>query len=205
MTYDTGFAPNPYYGVLTLATCKPDIRRSAKVGDWIVGWTARRVYNKTGGKPIQFTGNRKLIYMAQICKIMDLGSYWEDKDYVNKRPKKIRQKGNSVKSCCGCSATESDKYDSGDNIYKKIDGELVQQENGHHKKEDANHDIRGKNVLICKTFYYFGVNNAVEVPEKVFKYVNKLPRNFKNVSMEEGQALINYIKQKYPQGGIIGG
>ena len=34
---DFGFAPNPFHGVCTLATCKPGIRRSAKVGDWILG------------------------------------------------------------------------------------------------------------------------------------------------------------------------
>ena len=34
---DFGFAPNPFYGFCTLGTCKPKIRRSAKVGDWIVG------------------------------------------------------------------------------------------------------------------------------------------------------------------------
>ena len=27
MTYDTGFAPNPYFKKLTLATCKPVIKR----------------------------------------------------------------------------------------------------------------------------------------------------------------------------------
>ncbi len=35
--YDSGFAPNPFYGYCTLATCKPDIRRGAEVGDWVVG------------------------------------------------------------------------------------------------------------------------------------------------------------------------
>jgi len=35
--YDSGFAPNPFYGYCTLATCKPPIRKSAAVEDWIVG------------------------------------------------------------------------------------------------------------------------------------------------------------------------
>lgn len=30
MTYDTGFAPNPFYGVCTLACCKPKIRKEIK-------------------------------------------------------------------------------------------------------------------------------------------------------------------------------
>ncbi|SSY70238.1 hypothetical protein [Alysiella crassa] len=31
--YDYGFAPNPYHGFLTLATCKPVIRSNAEIGD----------------------------------------------------------------------------------------------------------------------------------------------------------------------------
>lgn len=34
---DTGFAPNPFHGVCTLACCKPVIRRKAKKGDYVIG------------------------------------------------------------------------------------------------------------------------------------------------------------------------
>ena len=34
---DYGFAPNPFYGYCTLATCKPVIRKHAEIGDIIVG------------------------------------------------------------------------------------------------------------------------------------------------------------------------
>ena len=34
---DYGFAPNPFFGVCTLATCKPKIRSAAKLGDWVMG------------------------------------------------------------------------------------------------------------------------------------------------------------------------
>mgnify|MGYP000925642744 CR=1 FL=1 len=39
VAYDYGFAPNPFHGFLTLATCKPQIRRSknTKVGDILLG------------------------------------------------------------------------------------------------------------------------------------------------------------------------
>ena len=37
ITRDFGFAPNPFHGRCTLATCKPGIRKSAKVGDWVLG------------------------------------------------------------------------------------------------------------------------------------------------------------------------
>ena len=34
---DYGFAPNPFYGYCTLATCKPVIRKHAEIGDIIQG------------------------------------------------------------------------------------------------------------------------------------------------------------------------
>lgn len=34
---DTGMAPHPKGGLITLATCKPEIRRMARPGDWVVG------------------------------------------------------------------------------------------------------------------------------------------------------------------------
>lgn len=34
---DFGFAPNPFFNFCTLATCKPKIRKDAKIGDWIIG------------------------------------------------------------------------------------------------------------------------------------------------------------------------
>ena len=46
---DFGFAPNPFYGFCTLATCKPKIREHASVGDWVVGTGARSSGRTTGG------------------------------------------------------------------------------------------------------------------------------------------------------------
>jgi hypothetical protein len=43
MTHDTGFAPNPFHGACTLATCKPQIRLHKRVGDWIAGFTSKRL------------------------------------------------------------------------------------------------------------------------------------------------------------------
>ena len=55
MKYDDGFAPNTTGEYLTLATCKPNIRRVAKVGDYVIG---------TGSLPRGNQGN--LIYIMQV-------------------------------------------------------------------------------------------------------------------------------------------
>ena len=38
LTHDHGVAPCPQGGTITLATCKPVIRRCASVGDWVIGF-----------------------------------------------------------------------------------------------------------------------------------------------------------------------
>ena len=52
VTHDTGFSPNPFWGSCTLANCKPGIRRTAEVGDWIVGLS-----RKVRGNRIVFAMN----------------------------------------------------------------------------------------------------------------------------------------------------
>lgn len=39
---DYGFAPNPYFGYCTLATCKQKIRKNAQIGDWIGAFGSAR-------------------------------------------------------------------------------------------------------------------------------------------------------------------
>lgn len=57
---DTGFAPNPYGGKLTLATCKPRIRKSGTVGDVLLGF-------KKG----------KLVYCGIVSKVLTFKEYDE--------------------------------------------------------------------------------------------------------------------------------
>ena len=54
---DYGFAPNPFYGVCTLATCKPAIRGKAEIGDWVIG---------TGSKVDQRDGH--LVFVMRVTE-----------------------------------------------------------------------------------------------------------------------------------------
>ena len=72
---DDGFAPNPFYGFCTLATCKPKIRRHAQVGDWMLG---------TGSKKKGRQGT--LVYAMRVTEKMTYDSYWEDPRFEDKRP-----------------------------------------------------------------------------------------------------------------------
>ena len=73
ITRDFGFAPNPFHGILTLATCKPKIRKAAQVGDYLMGNS-----NKASGN--------KLIYMAKVDEILTFDEYWSDVRFQCKKP-----------------------------------------------------------------------------------------------------------------------
>ncbi len=134
---DYGFAPNPFFGVCTLATCKPLVRKHAKVGDWIVG---------TGSKGYGLQG--KLVYAMKVSETLTFDQYWDDPRFLQKRP---NLKG-------------SLKQAYGDNIYHRDakTGKWL-QENSHHSQSDGRpnranirHDTQAPRVLVASEFTYWG-------------------------------------------------
>ena len=67
---DFGFAPNPFHGYCTLATCKPGIRNSASIDDWIMG---------VGGSRLNATG--RCIYLMKVTEIINYNDYWKDERF----------------------------------------------------------------------------------------------------------------------------
>ena len=192
MTHDMGFAPNPDHEQLTLATCKPTIRRCAKVGDWIAGWTAKDVHTKSG---IKHFPKPKLIYLAKITAILPLEEYWEK--FPQRRPKLLAggETAEEGGSCGNSSETGATVYDNGDNIYEKLpDGTWVQHPNGDHTEADKERDLSGVNALICDEFCYFGTDNALDVPKDVFGYA--IPR-LKKIDLDDDAVkhLLAYVSQ----------
>ena len=134
---DYGFAPNPFFGICTLATCKPMIREAARIGDFIVG---------TGSKRYELEG--RLVYFMRVTETVTYDQYWSDNRFLLKRP------------CL----TGSLKQAYGDNIYHSYPraGRWL-QENSHHSlpngrpnEENIRHDTQTNRVLISNEFTYWG-------------------------------------------------
>lgn len=201
MTHDTGFAPNPYHRVLTLATCKPVIRRCAKENCWISGWTSNEVVDKNGEKQLFTDNNQKLIYLAKISKVIGFKEYWES--YPEKRQPDHPMEGGKgcLKSCGNTMLTNNVGIDfCGDNIYEPNDKETFgfkQHENPHHGEQNKEHDLSGKNVLVCEEYYYFGVENAIEIKNKSF-----IVHRNKKMSLEtkEAKDVIEYVTKTFSKG-----
>ena len=142
---DYGFAPNPFFGFCTLATCKPKIRKRASIGDWIIGTGAKKKYHFAG----------RLIYAMQVDETLNFESYWKDQRFIRKRP----------------NPNGSLKQMYGDNIYH-LAGERWVQADSHHSQEngDANsdnvkNDTKVDRMLIATKFVYWG-KSAILIPQR---------------------------------------
>ena len=78
--FDSGAAPNPFGGWCTLAICKPGIRRTAEVTDWIIGFRSRQVGRVT--------------YVMQVEQRLSFSEYWNDRRFHCKRPGRCESSDN---------------------------------------------------------------------------------------------------------------
>ncbi|MBX9403152.1 hypothetical protein K4L06_17725 [Lysobacter sp. BMK333-48F3] len=152
ITRDYGFAPNPFHGACTLATCKPKIRKAAKIGDLVFGCGSKA--NKRPGE---------LICAMRVSKKITFQEYWDDPSYAVKRP--------------NFHASPAHAY--GDNIYHRNARKKWKQERSHHSYADgsvnqANLDrdtTTSEMVLISYEFVYFG-RDSIPIPKKLRSFAN---------------------------------
>lgn len=142
--YDVGFAPNPFHGMCTLATCKQDIRVKAKLDDWVIG---------TGSRTNGCDGH--IVYAMQVDEIVDFDTYWNDPRFGSKIP----------------TMRGSRKQAYGDNIYHRApSGDWIQADSRHSLADGSPNpghiarDTKTDTVLIGRDFVYFGGAGPV-VPE----------------------------------------
>jgi hypothetical protein len=136
---DYGFAPNPFYGFCTLATCKPTIRRAATAGDWVIGTGSKR-HGRSGC----------VVYIMQVSEHLTYNQYWGDPRFENKKPIMVGSR----------------KQAFGDNIYHRPPGTRGwKQANSHHSLPDGRpnpknirHDTQTDRVLVAERFAYWGAN-----------------------------------------------
>jgi hypothetical protein len=182
MTADTGFAPNPFFGFLTLANCKPLIRQKKRVGDYIAGFTSKEL---CGDPP----GMERLVYIMKVTAKITFDEYWASRRYAVKKPSR-----NSIEAT------------RGDNIYQPI---LVgrpfsldnykQVPNFFHDETRRLHDVSGEFVLVSEDFYYFGAG-AIPIDQFAIRIPKtQSPHGVKTDNEAEIQKLLDYLASRYPK------
>ncbi len=136
---DLGVAPNPFHGVCSLAVCKPVIRRTARVGDWILG---------TGSKTRGHQG--RAVYAMQVAETLEFDAYWHDPRFDDKRPDPAglpsRRAGDNLHW-----------FDSATGDWNTVPG-------AYHNAWHRARDLRGRQVLIAWDFVYWGGEGPLVSP-----------------------------------------
>ncbi len=168
--YDSGFAPNPFHGYCTLATCKPGVRQHARVGDWVVG-------TASGSAAVRRRGH--LVYAMQVTEILTTAQYWSDPRFRRKRPDMYH---NWVAA-------------SGDNIYEPTEQSGWRQLDSYHSEKDGRpsaphvqRDTRVERVLVSNNYVYYG-GEGPKLPRRFLSGeamdLLRGPRNYQRERQEE--------------------
>jgi hypothetical protein len=197
---DSGFAPNPFFGVCTLACCKPVIRRAigsrllresgrVEITDlrqadpgfiraesiWVVG---------LAGVGLRGRPHRSVVFVMQVTDVLDFESY--HREYPQKRP--VRRPP----------ATPADPAWHGDAIYTgnhpATARQLTPSAHSNGDAEDAAnkwHDLGGRYVLVSDHFVYFGPDAPYLPIEKRLHHGRGHRSNHSPQAIAELEALLN--------------
>ena len=173
LRYDYGSAPNPYWGICTLVICKPVIRRTADIGDWVVGFCSA-----------SFENNKypcHIVYAMKVTGKMTMKEY--DEHCRKKHRKKIPNWGSRdyrrrVGDCI---------YD-----YSSGGGDPILRV-GVHTEENRDRDLGGCYALISNRYYYFG-NKPRELPIHLEPIVHKTRNHKSNANADYVNEFVEWIE-----------
>lgn len=186
---DYGFAPNPFHGWCTLATCKPRLRKYAQPGDWVVG-TGTGIKGRAGF----------LVYAMRVEEALTFEQYWRDPRFRRKRP----------------DLRGSRKLAFGDNIYRRARDGSWRQLPSHHSLHDGSAnpaniatDTGVDRMLAGREFVYYG-GSGPPVPGHLRRFgsdgedlVIAAPHHKCCFSSELVAATVAWI-ESLPEHGVVG-
>lgn len=124
---DAGSAPNYDSPAVTLAVCKPRIRKKAKVGDLVLAFA---------GATVNPTSGHSVVWAGIVSEVLTFTEYWNDHRFASKKP---------------------DRTVVPDNFYKPTgNGVFAWQPNPVHGPEAQERDTGGLNVLVFNYAWRFG-------------------------------------------------
>ncbi|WP_143135508.1 hypothetical protein [Burkholderia ubonensis] len=134
MTSDSGLAPNPYFGICSLAMCTPNhMNANLKPGDWIVGHSCK-------------ASGRRLVYAMRLTKVLGMDEYF--RNFPDKHP----------------DPRGSIEQQYGDNMYFREAGRWARLPSAEHNCVESFRQDQGRQVFLAErpdSFWYFGASNRM--------------------------------------------
>lgn len=172
VVYDFGFAPNPFWGLCTLAACTPNHQGlRLQDGDWLLGNTSAKK-------------GHELIYAMRVSEVLDFDKYYRD-------PRFEKKKASAVDWQHSC----------GDNIYFRDEKGQLDQGTAffHDNPKDFKKDTRYPRVFVSDHFFYFG-ENAREFPGEYASLIQSRQGCRYADNAEIALDFVNWLERMYPPG-----
>lgn len=183
LRYDDGAAPNPYGGICTLAICKPAIRRTVEIGDWIVGLGSTH-------SPIGDIADY-VVYAMKVTDKMTMEGY--DKFCTAHCSQKIPR-------------WRSREYSKrmGDCIYDYLSGDPPKLRWGNHTEANRVRDLSGIYAVLSKHFYYFG-DHPIKLPVNLRPIMHATQGHKSGLNQPYLELFVRWIEGlKYPLNKMLG-
>lgn len=182
LRYDSGFAPNPYWGICTLVLCKPAIRLAAEVDDWIVGLGSVN-------SPLGDISDH-MVYAMKVTSKLTLEEY--DQFCKTFLPRKMPDWGN-----------RDYRRRMGDCVYN-YSSPIPKMRTSVHNEDNRERDLSGKYALLSKQFYYFG-DKPVKLPDELRPIMHATQGHKSDSNEPYVETFVKWIEGlDYPPNKIIG-
>lgn len=156
LRFDDGAAPNPFWKTCTLTICKPAIRRTARIGDWVIGTGSTNSKLKDGKK---HNLSDSLVYAMRITNKLTLAEY--DQFCSENLKEKIPSWFN-----------RDWRRRMGDCIYDYSNQNEPILRKGVHNQSNMARDLTGNCSLLSNEFYYFGEEPRI-IPQNLKRIIKK--------------------------------
>ena len=187
MTHATGFAPNPFDGYMTLACCKPLLRKgkTVKKGEWIIGVGTKTLGSGDINNPDEAKYENRIIYVMQVHKLVPWTEYYSI-CIENGLNSKLSQSGDIDRDICGDCIYRWNGERKPEEITRSMQEEFADyvskfkfKPNIYHTDISSPvHDLSGKYVVFGdpKNSYYLGSDTVkIEWSTKPFEKINRAP------------------------------
>ncbi|NCP83920.1 MAG: hypothetical protein COW66_08330 [Flavobacteriaceae bacterium CG18_big_fil_WC_8_21_14_2_50_34_36] len=174
LRFDDGAAPNPFWGTCTLTICKPAIRRTARIGDWVIGTGSKNSKLKDGEI---YDLSDSLVYAMKVSKKLTLEEY--DQFCLSNLKEKIPSWYN-----------KDWRRRMGDCIFDFLNRDEPNLRKSVHNQSNAERDLSGNNSLLSNEFYYFGEEPRI-IPQNLKRIIKK---NQGHLRIEDADLIAEFEK-----------
>lgn len=178
LRHDDGAAPNPFWGTCTLTICKPDIRRTANIGDWIVGTGSKNSHLKDGKI---YDLSDSLVYAMKVTHKLSMADY--DNFAQQRLPEKLPKWFN-----------KDFRLRMGDCIYDFTSSTPPKIRKSVHTLDNMKRDLGGQFSLLSRHFYYFGEEPRL-LPKELKHIIKRGRKHFVFDDTETLSAFEKWISQ----------